>query len=614
MMENEHFVERPVGGMPTRHRKNQAWIALAAGLAAAVGCGGGNGPEPPVEPPPLNIRDETFDRAGEVTVTENAENFAQQTHRIEVPGYVAPTPRWTMRVSGLCGQSCRNGPRHMYSAAFGNTLLVSWMAVDPDDPWRQYGNVATFEVSDTGEFTLKRNVAFDGMCEATYGIETNADGSIIAVLCRGIQGVLQPLEGSTNLLGTRRREDCDEQWEGRCYPIGNYSEIDSALYILEYRGGQVTGEPDDVVYVNHAVGGWRYGHHELLLNEAQDLYFVSLKVTAGPSRDNRHEGMTRFAVRRSDSFAYVPINDEWGCGPGHVHVNRAAYNRSLGTFSQVCSLDYCEVPSQFENNRCDGISFSTIRAPEESGSALRYDGEILLELDRGENMWNLHGGVQGVLSLGADGWMAVASGPGYPGAPVKPATIGVIRLPPTVEELRELEMTVEVPQFEEGAQVGVQEAQRYQWNWLYLPEKQTDNDGRAGFGQLAYFDSQGENSQRLLIGWSPTVAFQGITEEYYVSELDRDGNLRGEPYRLVNAGWGEDNRWTTMPTSGCVVFPYTWVGDAPGSDYPIESDEAEATDFLNFLYLTSVCPNSDAQPALADTPPAIPDSERWPSP
>ncbi|MCU0664832.1 MAG: hypothetical protein MUC50_21225 [Myxococcota bacterium] len=120
--------------------------------------------------------------------------------------------------------------------------------------------------------------------------------------------------GAINLLDTRRTPDCTEDWEGRCYPIGHFSGIDSPLYIFEYTGGAVTGTPNRMALINHAIGGWNMGHHELMLNQAEDTYFVHLKVTAGPSEDNRHEGLVHFAIRRTGNFEYVNVTDGWSCG------------------------------------------------------------------------------------------------------------------------------------------------------------------------------------------------------------------------------------------------------------------------------------------------------------
>ncbi len=505
----------------------------------------------------------------------------------------------------------------MYSTAFGDTLLVSWMAVDPEDPWRQFGNVATFTVNAAGEATLDKNVSFDGLCEATYGIAANADGSVIAVLCRGVTGVTTPYPEAIDLLDTRRQANCTEQWEGRCYPIGNYSAIDSALYVLEFRGGEVDATPDDIVYVNHAVGGWRYGHHEIMLNRAEDTYFIHLKVTAGPSADNRHEGLTHFALRRTPDFEYVRVTDGWGCGAGHVLANRMAYNESEDSWAELCMLDSCRTPSQFENGRCDAVSFQTVPgvtgAP--SGSPpVDFAQEYLLELDQGQTSWVMSGGVGGLLSLGADGWLAVAAGPGYPSATVKPDAIGLYRLPRTIDDLMTQAITETAPLYDGGTLTGMQQSTRYQWNWLSLPDPDPalGRARRFGMPAMGYFCTDGERCDRLLLGWSPSIATQGITSEYVVSEIDREGKLRGEPFPLLDAGWGEDNRWQTMPETGCIAMPFAWMGDAPGNDYPIEHTGMSATDFPTTLHVTTLCPVGDTQPDLAPTPPAMTDAERWP--
>lgn len=567
----------------------------------------------------LTFGEETIGVSGTTTETQDGLNIRQTTQRFELSAPLAPTQRWTQRTSGLCGQKCRNGPRHMYSTAFEDTLLVSWMAVDEEDPWRHYGNVATFTVAADGTFTLEKNVSFDGLCEATYGIAANDDGSVIAVLCRGEGEVTTPYPEAINLLDNRRKEDCTEDWQGRCYPIGNYSAHDSALYIMEFRGGGVDATPDDMVYVNHAVGGWRYGHHEIMLNSAEDTYFLNLKVTAGPSADNRHEGLTHFAVQRTPEWSYVRVTDEWGCGSGHVTANRTAYNAHEDTWAKMCMLDSCRTPSQYANKRCNALSFYTVpgvTGGQGDAEPVKYEGDYILELDQGDKSWNMPGGVGGLLSLGEEGWLALAAGPGYPGAEIKPDAIGLLKLPKTLPELQAMAITEQVPEYAGGEQVGEQESIRYQWNWLHLPEPDPElgRERRFGVPAMAYFCTEGETCERLLLGWSPSIAFQGLAEEYVVSEIDRDGQLRGETFTLRNAGWGEDNRWQTMPNSGCVVFPFSWTGDAPGKDYPIERPEMASTDFPSTLYMTSLCPTGEAQPELAPSPPAMSDSERWPAP
>jgi hypothetical protein len=59
------------------------------------------------------------------------------------------------------------------------------------------------------------------------------------------------------------------------------------------------------------------------------------------------------------------------------------------------------------------------------------------------------------------------------------------------------------------------------------------------------------------------------------------------------------------------VFPFAWVGDAPGGDYPIETEGRVSSDFPRTLRMTSLCPTGE-QPPPASVPAPIPDAERWP--
>jgi hypothetical protein len=509
----------------------------------------------------------------------------------------------------------------MYSTSFGDTLLVSWASIMEEDvtiggvhraasTWQHQGNVTTFRVSAEGEFTKVGDVSLP-QCESVMGMTASPDGRVIAALCRGWPMPDPPSDGlhllpaAIDLLATRRNPPTgpcpNPDWEGSCYPMGMYSDIDSPLYILEYLGGEVTETPDRVVKVLHAIGGWNYGHHEISLNAAGDTYFLHLKNTLGPSRTNRHEGLKHFAIRRTPDFAYDQVTDGNACGPGHVEANRMAYNQATDSWSQLCTLDLCAQRNQYENRACRSVTWYTVPGVTKEPQA-PHEGTELLSMDTGyARQWELSGGGAAILSLGRDGWLALALGPGRPEANPKPETMGFLRLPHTVPELKERGIEVEVPLY------GVEEATgvvvRYPWDWLALPEPDPARieHKRAGFANMAYFSPQGEDSERLLAGWSPSTQRQGITSEFVVSEIDREGRLRGEALTLESAGWGEDNLWVTMPNSGCVVFPFAWIGDAPGGNYPHEpSDIAK---YPTTMRLTSLCPGTAEQPPLVEGPP-----------
>jgi hypothetical protein len=217
-------------------------------------------------------------------------------------------------------------------------------------------------------------------------------------------------------------------------------------------------------------------------------------------------------------------------------------------------------------------------------------------MERWDTNWNLPGGSAAILSLGDDGWLALAPAPD-PESPyeerLKEArALGVINLPVDGADLIAQRRTEMVPIYEtqdDPTPTGEAEVHFHEFRWLDLPNASDGTRPRFGFANMAYFAPDGEDSERLLLGWSPATQTQGITTEYMVAEMDRLGRIRGEPMTLEGAGWGEDNRWTTMANSGCVVFPFAWSGeDGPGNDYPIEGNDP--TVYPTVMHLTSVCP------------------------
>jgi hypothetical protein len=358
----------------------------------------------------------------------------------------------------------------------------------------------------------------------------------------------------------------------------------------------VTAEPDRIIYINHAAGGANYGHYELFLNAAETVYHVQQKATAGPTATNRHQGLVRYGLRRptntNPSFEYVRTGDEWGCGNGHVEANRGAYNRSTGAWALLCGLDACGGEgSQFSTRGCRSISFTSLSPQGDAAQPERlqlHGTEYLMEYNGGST-WVHPGNLSTLLSLGADGWLALAVGKRDPLPEAQPTGVGVLPIAPTLEGLRATGTQHLVPSYEDGSVVGEVEVTRYPWQWLDLPAPQdAEAETRYGFAAMAYFDSLDEESQRLVVGWSPTTETQGITSEYLVSEMDRSGNLVGSPLRLQGTGWGEDNLWQTIPATGCVAFPFAWVGEAPGANYPLEGQDASG--YPNTMRFTLLCP------------------------
>ena len=385
---------------------------------------------------------------GDLALTQSVDAF-------ENIGHIAPIPQWTRLPEGRCGGNCFSGPRRMYTAAFGNTLLVGWTAVsdqiDDDDGGvlKNYGNVATFIWNNEEEkFNLHHNQSYEGVCESIHGITANDDGSVVGILCDGSQS------GHTNnppwlqddvidLLATQLKDGCTDRTDRTCYVTANgllFDDSDKArpLFLLEYRDREISGDPDSKVYINHAVSNnGRFGHEEISLNSSATKYFVSIKIGA-----NGHDASVNFELTRpseqSEDFSFSS-NFLGGCNGedrftgrpwGHVYANRLVYNESLDQWANVCTLDQCEDPLQFPRTggygsgsssgtgQCMGIRFEPYVKNQTTGSYSSSQGRYLLDYhntwsDHAAWSWNNEGAqASSFLSLGEKGWLVLASGPG----------------------------------------------------------------------------------------------------------------------------------------------------------------------------------------------------------
>ena len=261
-----------------------------------------------------------------------------------------------------------------------------------------------------------------------------------------------------------------------------------------------------------------------------------------------------------------------------------------------------------------------------SGEKMKRNTEVSLLLPNTGTTYNYNGGIMNAVSLGKRGWMACGLGPDKFGfTDVENSKIGVIRLPTTHTAYAEDQKGPET-----NAAKGVHDSTKclengkadadccaapdaskcadgykfyytgknckshyqifecwkpdpatdptfkYNWRWLDTPAKTSpDKAARVGMVNLAHFSKGGENSGRLLIGWTPAMATQGLADEFVVSEVTvgtddgAAGKLAGEPLKLVGGGWGEDNVWTYMAKTGCVAAPTAWMGKAPGGSFTV---------------------------------------------
>mmetsp|Transcript_23788 Transcript_23788/g.52008 ORF Transcript_23788/g.52008 Transcript_23788/m.52008 type:complete len:890 (+) Transcript_23788:208-2877(+) len=450
-------------------------------------------------------------------------------------------------------------PFQMQSAACGRRLFVGWTA--QGDPTQGYVS-ELLEAESGGSFTTIRTTQITG-CEAVYGVTATTSCEYVALLCRSSQGPSQM--GATSLAGTPGGWD----WG---FSNSNCAESSSELagrhdnmYLVEWKSSADNGglTEQTTVHLVSSIGGAEYGHQMVAVDGSVDSnirYYITLKVTLCT-----HEGDYPLLVARD---GWTRLQKGRGCSTGHTYRNLVTYNEDLDVWGRVMQGDgsyQCDedgaVPGQCSKD--DGGSYCTDTAG--SGKA-----PLLYGRDQGFGGW---AGNFNIVANGMDGFLASGLGPGD----VKQSwTVRLIKLP--------------APQ---------QIFDRNSNKWMHFDLNGTSQDtepcmnGPCENG-VAFVNLQHLTQDRFLIGWATDVnaGKVGTNGQYFVQEVRPDGCMLGEPFALSDfAGWGEDNLWARMPSSGCIAMPFTWVdGSSPGRAYT----DATASSALR---VTTYCPPQQAPQA-----------------
>ncbi|MFK7988496.1 MAG: hypothetical protein AB8I08_20915 [Sandaracinaceae bacterium] len=517
-------------------------------------CWGCDGSRPPQGPAPIR---------------EYFSEFMMPVERDECTTLHRPQAqrRWSIFQAGRCA-GC-GVPSRMSSAAFGDTLIVSWVGAanytgtGAEEPQRMaYGHLSTFTFTEDAGFQQINDFHYEG-CNFDMGsVAVSEDGGVIGALC---------LARDDALIGDYLNEEPAD-------PELADNQMD--MYLFEWTGGEITQQPDTIVRLSQRAGGWNYGHWDLSLSNDLAHYFVEQKATGGG-----HETELHYAIDRMDGYAKVAgrWTDGSNCGGGHTISNRITRNAQADSWSVFCSLDnrrmrWHPVPNQ--------NYVSTVDRPDlgiEQGD--RVSIVTIGQFSTWGEIGVAAGGVANMISLGGDGWLAAGLGPfdifdGTSQRNERPERlvdqqIGFRRLPLTIEEFVE----------NEGD---------YEWNWvdqddLCAPTR--GRDPRVGMAQIHNWGLGGEDSGRVLLGYSPAVTHPGRTNEYHVVEVDPAGTPLHDPVLLQRGGWGVDSLGTYMPGSGCVVFPHTWIDDTEEHPVSYPQHQHALTDRSQYLKLTALCPS-----------------------
>ena len=446
--------------------------------------------------------------------------------------------RWNVFYPGRCA-GC-GIPNHIGAASFENTVIVSWVAS------AAYADAESPNLEKYGHlstFTFTEAEGFTKVSDFVFP-ECDSDMGEVAVSPDG------------SVIGALCLADRDDH-EGK-----------KDLLLLEWTGGEITQTPDSVQTVSSSAGGWA-GQWDISLNNELSHYYIAATTVL----DGGHRGMTRFVWDRATNEKLAAGS----CGGGHPTTNRITHNAEDDTWSLFCRMDQKSINWVFNGSSdFDGTNESL--------------GEWTTT-DLSDTPGGLHNGI----SLGRDGWMVAATGPwdlfeGVPNEDRKASLvdqqIGLRHLPATHAELRE-------------------SPNDYPWTWIETDTVCAPTNGEdrlAGMVQLHNFGLGGENSGRILMGYSPTRTHTA-SNEFHAVEIDTDGNFLHAPIVLQRGGWGVDNTGTYMPGSGCVVFPYTWTpdDDEQGVQTGYPKFEESITNRSEYMKLTALCPASATAPNRSES-------------
>lgn len=344
-------------------------------------------------------------------------------------------------------------------------------------------------------------------CVWMHGIAVSEDCGTVAALCRRHWG---DSDFDFNSLATHNAED----W------MTNVDCAPHEMWLYEWENGDITTEPMKYV-VHRAVGtAWDNGNNSLVMGD-DNTYGIAVKSRTGDA-SQCHEADAFIVMDRSD-HTFTNRGWPWACGAGHTRFNKPSYNPASGKYALMCGTDFNEARLP----RMGALWFRT------------EDG------DRNEflNIW-----LKALTSKGGVGFPQPLADGGFFGLIV--AVDGEVVPLGTDEEVPlEPPTAIGLARFDgDGASVGdikwvVEDSNHY----LSYPQLTDLGDGRylMGWGvmyDVSNQDGMVENNFR-------------VPMEYWVQEIDVDGNALTEALLVEGAGWGEQDRMVSLG-NGAVGWAY----------------------------------------------------------
>jgi hypothetical protein len=376
---------------------------------------------------------------------------------------------YSINYTGRCG-GCK-APNRIHSAAFDNTVIVSWAAsANHGDPSernsketqnRRCGHLSTFSFTETDGFKKVSDFAFDE-CNFDMGAVTvSDDGSVIGAICLA------------------NKPDSPQK-------IG---------YLYEWTGGKVTQTPNKKSVVSTSLGGnaLQHGHWDLSLDKDASDYYISVATV---SKDGAHQFVNRYSLNRSTGVK----SQGTGCG-GHPTANRIVHNDYYDNWSVFCR----------EGTKNLTWGFADTRGPKNYTLLGRWNPTSFTDAP---------GGVHNGISLGKKGWLLAATGPFdlYKDTPniaeakkrLVSQQIGIRHLPNSPTTL---------------TNALSQNPESYPWKWIPVKNvcqpTQSSNERLVGMVQIHNWGKGGENSGRTLLAYSPKRGHT-TANEYHAVEINQN--------------------------------------------------------------------------------------------
>lgn len=481
-------------------------------------------------------------------------------------------------------------PRMMVSMTLEDTSFDA----DPDIP--TIGSV--FEtVYDPATKSMRRtgNETTIPVCQETHGIAASSDCSRVAVLCN------TDFEQPVSTTASFTRDLVAESGKSSIDKPNNEAQVNARLsdpqqrqtayryngemWLLEWDGTSFASQPDRYV-IHKAVGGQQLGATTLVYAEDQDVYGAAFTSNTFDNGGGRHKSGALMIIDR-DGWRLNPDdprnNDRergwtWACAGGHVLHMRAFFNPFTGYFGALCTSD--------GSAYWYGQNAGAIAPKMETSSTIfeGYEGTIVAS----SNSAVTNGGGHKLIAIDADHSIIAVVGTDI--VPEDhPDFLAYVSMAEQAASNAGLSLTgIAACEWYEGDNCFQMflEAWYYDngrsrfptfrggfWNGDYTASELTkigllkvaDNGRSVVGGQEQYVNWVVEDddcmlsapqltqldTNRFLLGWAKFQCLSDGTalkrfagahtlhpKEYYLMEIDSDGNRLTQPTRVESTGWG----------------------------------------------------------------------------